>query len=323
MSRSTFEAVPRALDSNGNPVSGGLLYVYLAGSTTAAITYSDEDLTTPHTQPIVSDASGVFPQVYAAQGSYKYVIKTAGGVTLQEADNVVQGEAGLLPIPSVPDLLANTSLSYTTGNAVVEGDIVRTDKEGTAYEVAASDATDYDTITAGGVKLNRVPNPTETLTSQAISDTPHAVKLDHLPELPQETFVANPADTKAAPIPIKADKALGLLGFGLTTGTAEEWSLKLPQPDGRTVIKKGGRIEIPLGNATYDVDYAEPFPLDIWSNPVLTPHRVGSDIFICHTVLQTDKAKGFTIYIWQWDSGTNDWITPTVNTFVTWEATGE
>ena len=78
----------RALDVNADPVSGGLVFVYEAGTTTPVTTYSDVRLTSPQTFPVVADAAGNFPDIYIPSGSFKVVVQDADGVTLYEADNV-------------------------------------------------------------------------------------------------------------------------------------------------------------------------------------------------------------------------------------------
>lgn len=73
-------------DNSGQPLSGGLVYTYIAGTTTAKATYSDSAATTPLTNPIVLDSNGR-KQVYA-NGSYKFVVQTAAGATLYTFDNL-------------------------------------------------------------------------------------------------------------------------------------------------------------------------------------------------------------------------------------------
>ena len=46
------------LDANGQPLAGGLLYTYAAGTTTPQVTYTDSTANTPNTNPIVLDAWG-------------------------------------------------------------------------------------------------------------------------------------------------------------------------------------------------------------------------------------------------------------------------
>lgn len=60
---------------------------------------------------------------------------------------------------SVSSLLADTSLTYTTGSfsTVAAGAVIETRSEGFAYQVAASGASDHHVTTAGGVKLYVLP----------------------------------------------------------------------------------------------------------------------------------------------------------------------
>lgn len=54
-----------ALDSNGNPVSGALLNFYENNTTTRRSVYTTADLNVPLTNPVVADAAGVFPSIFA------------------------------------------------------------------------------------------------------------------------------------------------------------------------------------------------------------------------------------------------------------------
>ena len=72
------------LDNNGNPLSGGLLYTYIAGTTTPQATYTTSSGSTPHSNPIVLDSSGRVPaggEVWLTVGqTYKFVLQTAAAV---------------------------------------------------------------------------------------------------------------------------------------------------------------------------------------------------------------------------------------------------
>ena len=51
-------AAAQFFDSSGNPLTGGLLYSYAAGTTTPQATYTSSAGSTAHTNPIVLDAAG-------------------------------------------------------------------------------------------------------------------------------------------------------------------------------------------------------------------------------------------------------------------------
>lgn len=60
-------------DNNGDIVPGGQLFTYIAGTSTKLDTYTDVDLTTPNTNPIVLDAAGR-ATIFLAPFSYKFVL---------------------------------------------------------------------------------------------------------------------------------------------------------------------------------------------------------------------------------------------------------
>ena len=67
----------KAIDDNGHPIRGGLLYAYEAGTNTAKDMYSDNECTTPTANPLVLNNNGE-ATVYLC-GKYKLNLKTAAG----------------------------------------------------------------------------------------------------------------------------------------------------------------------------------------------------------------------------------------------------
>lgn len=77
----------QAWDSEGNPLSGGLLYTYAAGTTTPVATYSD-DAGTVNSNPVVLDPAGRATVFLTVGDSYKFVLKDANDVLQYTQDNV-------------------------------------------------------------------------------------------------------------------------------------------------------------------------------------------------------------------------------------------
>jgi hypothetical protein len=78
-------------DNNGNPLSGGKLYSYEAGTTTPQTTYTSASGATAHTNPIVLDSAGrvATGEIWVTAGqNYKFVLKTSAEVTLATWDNI-------------------------------------------------------------------------------------------------------------------------------------------------------------------------------------------------------------------------------------------
>lgn len=76
-------------DTSGNPLVGGKVYTYSAGTTSPIALFTTPDKTSQATNPIILDSSGK-AQVYA-DGRYKFVIKTSADATLYTLDNLLYG----------------------------------------------------------------------------------------------------------------------------------------------------------------------------------------------------------------------------------------
>jgi hypothetical protein len=75
---------------NGIPLAGGLIYTYLAGTTTPAATYTSSTGLTANSNPIVLNAAGRPPYEIWLDGinSYKLVLKTSTNVQIWVMDNI-------------------------------------------------------------------------------------------------------------------------------------------------------------------------------------------------------------------------------------------
>lgn len=66
-------------DSNGNPLAGGCLFTYSAGTSTPLATYIDNTGLFQNSNPVVLDSAG-FANVWLTASAYKFVLFSAGGV---------------------------------------------------------------------------------------------------------------------------------------------------------------------------------------------------------------------------------------------------
>lgn len=78
----------RAFDSSGNPLAGGLLYTYAAGTTTPQATYTTSAGDVANANPVVLDASGE-ATIWMTEGvEYKFELRSSAGVVQWTVDNV-------------------------------------------------------------------------------------------------------------------------------------------------------------------------------------------------------------------------------------------
>jgi hypothetical protein len=100
-------------DSNGTPLAGGLLYVYTAGTTTPATTWTTSAGTVANTNPIVMNAAGRTPfEIWLNSGvTYKFALYTSTNVLISTYDN----------IPAIDDPTVFNNLITVTGTNTLTG----------------------------------------------------------------------------------------------------------------------------------------------------------------------------------------------------------
>jgi hypothetical protein len=78
-------------DNNGNPLSGGKIFTYAAGTTTNQVTYTSATGVTAHSNPIILDSGGRVPsgEIWLTDGlQYKFVIQSSTNQLIGTFDNV-------------------------------------------------------------------------------------------------------------------------------------------------------------------------------------------------------------------------------------------
>jgi Domain of unknown function (DUF4183) len=94
-------AAAQFFDNNGDPLSGGKLYSYEAGTTTPQVTYTTNAGNVARTNPVVLDSAGRVPsggEIWITSQAYKFVLHTSADVLIATYDNIVgQGVFSLTP----------------------------------------------------------------------------------------------------------------------------------------------------------------------------------------------------------------------------------
>lgn len=133
-------------DNSGNPLTGGKIYSYEAGTTTPAVTYTTVSGTSSHANPIVLDAAGRVPsggEIWLPVNvAYKFVVNTSAGALLATYDNVPTA-------PNPPITNDASSIAYEPGWITTAGDFV----VGQTYQIAVVGSTDFTLI---GATVNAV-----------------------------------------------------------------------------------------------------------------------------------------------------------------------
>lgn len=144
------------LDASGNPLSGGLISCFAAGTTTPQQAFTDSTGVTPLSNPVVCDSAGR-AQIWLAAQSYKFVIQNSSGVAQYTIDGF--NSASSIAVTALTDtgnLTLQQSTAATAG-ANQSGNFVKLQAR---YWDGALDQTDTWNIS---VVLGAGANPTTTL----------------------------------------------------------------------------------------------------------------------------------------------------------------
>ena len=121
-------------DNNGDPLSGGKIESYRAGTTTPLQTYTTNAGTVAHTNPIVLDSAGRVPaEVWLLDGySYKFILKDSNNVVIGTYDNISAAPTDA------------SSVTWTPEYAIPAGSFAI----GSTYTIASVGTTDFTAIGA-------------------------------------------------------------------------------------------------------------------------------------------------------------------------------
>lgn len=120
-------SLTQQFDEFGKPLSGGLLYIYQAGTvSTPQQPYQDAGLSIVQPNPIVLDAAGRVPQFFLADGYIKVRLDNKNGITQLARDNILVigpsaggGGGGAAVDPTT--ILQTGMVSVFYGTAIVSG----------------------------------------------------------------------------------------------------------------------------------------------------------------------------------------------------------
>lgn len=86
-----FGVAGQLFDNNGNPLAGGKIFTYLAGTTTNATTYTSSNGSIAHSNPIILDGAGRVPsgEIWLTDGiTYKFVVQDSANNLIGTYDNL-------------------------------------------------------------------------------------------------------------------------------------------------------------------------------------------------------------------------------------------
>lgn len=147
-------------DNSGDPLNGGKVYIYVAGTTTNETSYPtyDDALagTNANANPVVLDANGRAQVWLQSERQYKVVVKdSTDATTFQTMDDYSPGQGYATPVPSewVPE--SNTVSYSTTTQFIVSGvNVTSRYHKGRRIKVTCTGGTFYGSIVSSSFATN-------------------------------------------------------------------------------------------------------------------------------------------------------------------------
>lgn len=133
-------------DDNGDPLAGGFVYFYSAGTLTPKDTYTSSTGLTANSNPVELDSAG--RAAIWGTGSYKVIVKDALGATISTDDNY-------------------TAAFASTANQFADDVLIVTDNS----DVTKKFRFEASGISAGQTRVYTVPNASTTLVGTDVSQT--------------------------------------------------------------------------------------------------------------------------------------------------------
>lgn len=223
---SVLGPVPKAqfLTATGEPLVGGKVYTYAAGTTTPQATYTSASGVSANTNPVILDARGEANIWYTNGVSYKVVLKDSADSTIWTVDNI-----------SIAGSMAtqNSNAVSITGGTIGSGVTFNGNTTGTA-----SNVTGVVAVVNGGTGSNLAANARTNLGAAASGANTDITALD------QSTLVVANGTIAAT--------SMGFRGAPQNAQTASY---------GLVLADNGKHISITTGGVTVPANSAAAFPI--------------------------------------------------------------
>ena len=146
-------------DNNGDPLNGGKVYTYEAGTTTPKATYTTSSGLVENANPVILDSAGR-AQIWLGDGGYKFILKTSADVTVGSTFDNVGGASDTAFGGNTQEISINTAVDETLANSAFIATAALTLS---LLDVATAGEGFYFSISAFGGDVTIDPDTTETI----------------------------------------------------------------------------------------------------------------------------------------------------------------
>ena len=212
-------------DNSGNPLTGGKIYTYAAGTTTPAATYTSSSGSTPHSNPIILDAAGRVPggEIWLSDGAqYKFVIKTSTDTLIGTYDNIVGINSNFVNYTNQQEIQTATAgqtvftltgMSYQPGTNSLSVFVDGVNQYGPGAQYAYTETSSTSVTFASGLHLGaEVKFTTSQINASSYGD---AFQISYTPPF-TDSVATNVGDKLAQTVSVKD---FGAVGDGIADDT--------------------------------------------------------------------------------------------------------
>jgi hypothetical protein len=235
-----FGVAGQLFDNNGNPLAGGKIFTYLAGTTTPAATYTSSSGAIAHSNPIVLDGAGRVPsgEIWLTDGiTYKFVVEDAASNLIGTYDNLTGINSNFVAFTNEQEIQTATAgqtvfnlatVQYQPGTNSLSVFVDGVNQYGPGAQYAYVE-TDSDTVTfVTGLHVGAsVKFTTSQLNSSGAVD---AQQVSYVPPYPNS--VATNVEVKLSELVMRTDfsNETDYLSAAAGLSTGGFWMDELPQP---------------------------------------------------------------------------------------------
>jgi len=306
------------LDNNGNPLTGGKIYTYAAGTTTPQATYTSANGATPHANPIILDAAGRVPggEIWLTDGlQYKFVIKTSTDVQIGSYDNIIGINSNFVNYTNSQEfqtatagqtVFTLTTMVYQPGTGSLSVFVDGVNQYGPGALYAYTETSDTVVTFNAGLHVGaEVKFTTSSLNASAATD---AQQVSYIP--PFTGSVATNVELKLSRTISVYD--FGAVGNGVTDDTvAIQAAIDAASTIGGTVLFKNATFIVstlgPKSNVTLDLCGGTIKLKDGTNERIFNGSSGGINFSILNGTLDGNKVNNFGNYNLSGASNFTDW----------------
>lgn len=224
-------AIQQWLDNNGDPLSGGKIHTYVAGTSTPLATYTDESEATPNTNPVILDSAGR-ASIWVSDARYKLVVADADDVVIDTIDDVTATidaaadaeDAATEAAASALAAAASASTATTQAGIATTQATTATTQAGIATTQASNASTSASTATTQASNASSSASAASTSASNAATSATNANNSAIAAAASAASVLANPMTTP------------GDMIYGGSSGTPQRFAAgtagQIPQSNG-------------------------------------------------------------------------------------------